>query len=153
MMDVRIVEREPRPRDIELGIECQRRARADCIGKNHGKRTHKDRGRGAEVDTRRGTGRGGQGARHREVGRREREGQSEGEREREERGAQSMRHGDMVKADKITDKMPLTKAAQSSRRQRKLSTATATPGKRAAPPDMECDTWRGDTIRKNEDEG
>ena len=47
-----------------------------------------------------------------------------------------MRHGDMVKADKITDKMPLTKAAQSSRRQRKLSTATATPGKRAAPPDI-----------------
>ena len=47
-----------------------------------------------------------------------------------------MRHGDMVKTDKITDKMPLTKAAQSSPRQRKLSTATATPGKRAAPPDI-----------------
>ena len=67
-----------------------------------------------------------------------------------------MRHGDMVKADKITDKMPLTKAAQSSRRQRKLSTAaTATPGKRAAPPDIGHNAASGEaaSAKKLQKEG
>ena len=66
-----------------------------------------------------------------------------------------MRHGDMVKADKITDEMPLTKAAQSSRRQRKLSTATATPGKRAAPPDIGHNVASGEaaSAKKLQKEG